>query len=327
MEDTLFQIPILFLLIRRQHLVDPVEAAAAMIPDIGLDLGQQLADPVNLCRIGLLLDIAVIQAPLAADEGEILLHFLHSSLQRALEGADIGLRDLGNAAELHIGNVKMHIQYHIGIFRVLHKIRPAFRAESIVDHKIPSLCQMGHHAAVSIQVELPQKRHFDRRRALHQLRVLGLVGLGNPHLFPGNISCQRIGNGFVDGLNAPKGLSVAIAHCQFFQKLQNKLYFIWHGGPFANAANAAVIKAVLAAGHGVQVDKNLQSPLFCPMEGIIQIFDAADVGRAITEDGERDGNSHRVVTVLRQERKVVLGNILFPVPYDSLPIVGKVLAR
>ena len=89
--------------------------------------------------------------------------------------------------------------------------------------------------------------------------------------------------------------------------------------PLAHAGDAAVVVAVLAAGHGVQVDEHPYAVPFCPFEGHVEVFDAADERRPIAEYEVRHGNAHHVHAVGGQVFKVRLGDVGVPVLFHLFP--------
>ena len=76
---------------------------------------------------------------------------------------------------------------------------------------------------------------------------------------------------FVDHLDAPQSFSCTIAFCQPLKNTEFELYFLRLLGPFAYAADAAVVESVLAVRRGMQVNEDLQTVFLCPVKCIVQL--------------------------------------------------------
>ena len=78
--------------------------------------------------------------------------------------------------------------------------------------------------------------------------------------------------------------------------------------PFADAAQAAAVVAVLAVRHRVQVEEHRDSVSLSPDEGAVEVIDAAEVRLVIAEREVGDRNPHRVDAATGQFGEVPLGD-------------------
>ncbi len=71
--------------------------------------------------------------------------------------------------------------------------------------------------------------------------------------------------GSLSRLDAPEALSLAVTLRELAQQIHNVIHFFRDLGPLADTRDAAVVKAVLAHGHGVKVDEDPQAVLSPPI--------------------------------------------------------------
>ena len=74
----------------------------------------------------------------------------------------------------------------------------------------------------------------------------------------------------------------------------------------------------MSAGGGVQVDHDLELILLRPVEGLIQILIAVDIGADVLKEKEGHGDAHGVEAHAGDLLKVALGDELIPVDLQPL---------
>jgi hypothetical protein len=99
--------------------------------------------------------------------------------------------------------------------------------------------------------------------------------------------------------------------------------------PLADTAHAAVVEAVLRVRHRMQIDQDLDLVGLGPVEGPVQVLDAADVGRIVPEDEKRNRNPDGVDAVVREIGEVPFGDVRVPVRCEPFAFgdVGEVAGQ
>ena len=159
-------------------------------------------------------------------------------------------------------------------------------------------------APVGFHIEPAQETHGDAGAARRRFWVPGGITVLHMRDTP-----QPFVHGLVDGLDAEQAFMTAVALCQLFQQIQHEVDLFPALGPLAHAADAAVVKAVLAAGDGMQVDQDLKAVPFRPGKGLVQLFDAADIGFHVSENKIGDRNADGVQPHGADANKVTFRNV------------------
>ena len=94
--------------------------------------------------------------------------------------------------------------------------------------------------------------------------------------------------------------------------------------PLADTTHAAVVEAVLAVRHRMQIDQNFDVVCLGPAEGPVEIVDATDIGRVVTEDEEGDRNPDDVETSVGQVGEVPFGDVGVSMNRESLPFGDRI---
>ena len=142
---------------------------------------------------------------------------------------------------------------------------------------------------IGFQIKSPDKFHGIGLGSFCFLRVCGRVALCHLHLFP-----HFLQNGLIQDFNAPKSFPLTVSLGEAFQHSQLELHFLRLLGPFAHAADPAVVKTVLAVRRCMEINEHLQSIALCPGKSLVQLLHASDKRRAVAEDEIGDRNSDRV---------------------------------
>ena len=301
--------------------IGPEEGTGNPFPRFLLDLRHGPVSVFLVLPIRQILGIAAVQAPLAGHGREIPAHFIQDRIEAPLDDCLVSLQCLRAAAGLHRAEIEVRVQHHVPVLLPGHEIFPHRRAEGVVDHKKLVLVHVRHDARISVFIEFPQEFHFDRSGPGLLFRAFGRVDVADPDLFPGNVPGQRVGDRLVQRLDSPKAVSVSVAESQLFQKPQAEIHFLRHAGPLAHAADAAVIKAVLAARHHVQVDQDLLAVFLRHIQGEVQILDAAEIGSAVSENVKRDGDTDRVDPLFGEKSEVLFADKALAVLLHPLPVL------
>ena len=124
-------------------------------------------------------------------------------------------------------------------------------------------------------------------------------------------------NRLIKNFNAPQPFSCAVTLCQSLQDSQLKLHFLRLLGPFAHAADSAVVKAVLAIRGSVKVNKNLKPISLCPVKGIVQLLNTADKWLSVSEDKIRNRNTDGIHSHSFNSCEIPLCDVLGPVHFNT----------
>ena len=157
-------------------------------------------------------------------------------------------------------------------------------------------------AGVGFGVEIPQKRQRHIAGAFGLLLVHGLAGGGRGHI-------NDPADGLVEHFNAEESRALAIALRQLFQHGEGKLDLVRVLVPVADTGEAAVVIAVLAVGHCVQIQEDLQAVSLRPVKGLVDPLHAADKGRSVAEGKVRHRQTDGVQPVFADKSEVLLGHI------------------
>lgn len=158
-----------------------------------------------------------------------------------------------------------------------------------MEYNISFFLYVGTYTIICPVIKIIYEFQSIRRAALCQLLIHRRISAGHIHCGP-----HFFGYRLIDWRNAEQPFSLSITLCQLFQYIQHKIHFLGSLAPFADAANTAVIKAVLAQRRCMQIDQYLQIILFSPRKSLIQLFDTSDKGRAIPKNKIRDRDTDSV---------------------------------
>ena len=196
----------------------------------------------------------------------------------------------------------MRVQRDVSKLCFPEELVPCSAAKAVVENHGLILAHMLTDAGIGPGVEIPQERQRHITGAFGLLLVHGLAGGGRGHI-------NDPADGLVEHFNAKESRALAVALRQPFQHGEGKLDLVRVLVPVADTGEAAVVIAVLAVGHCVQIQENLQAVFLRPVESLVDPFNTADKGRPVAEGEIRHRKADGVQPVFADKPEVLLSHI------------------
>ena len=152
--------------------------------------------------------------------------------------------------------------------------------------------------AVRLPVERLEEAHRHMPAAACLRRVAGGAGRGRG-------AVDQPADRLVEHLDAEQRRIVAIPCSQPGQYVQREPDGLRTAVPTAHTGQSAVVVPVLRAGHGMQVDEDLESGGVGPVERTVEEPDAAGMPRHVAEDEIRHRDTHQVAAVRSDGTEIV----------------------
>ena len=213
---------------------------------------------------------------------------------------------------LHCLNINMSIQHYVFHMLLYKEVFPYTKAEAIVKYDYFLLRQNPAQSLVSIHIKLFQKSCRNMMGTLRLVFVRSHFPAWRSHI---NTETDWL----IQNLDSKQAFSVLISFCQSFQYSQYKFHLIRHLAPFTNSHQAAIVITVLTARCRMQIYKNLQAILFCPVKSFVQIFDTATIWFSVSENKIRNRNADCVKSVRSNIMEILFCHISIPVLLHHRP--------
>ena len=164
--------------------------------------------------------------------------------------------------------VDMRIQHHV-VHPLTHEpVAPRAQPKTVMEHDDRFRPQHATQPAVRLPVERLEEAHRHMSAAVRLRRVAGGAGRGRG-------AVDQPADRLIEYLDAEQRRIVAIPCSQPGQHVQCEPDRLRTAVPPAYAGQSAVVVPVLRAGHGMQVDEDLEPDGVGPVECAVEELDAA----------------------------------------------------
>ena len=187
---------------------------------------------------------------------------------------------------------------------------PTRTTKAVVKNDRFLLRQNFTQTSICAGVKLSEERQRDIARTFGFFFILCLAGARRSDV---DDPADRL----VQYLDAKKFLTVSVAFCQAFKNRESKFYLLRVLIPVADTCEAAVIIAVLAVRHCVEIEEYFQIILLRPVKCLVYPRRCIHKGRSVAKGEVRHRQANHIEALFRNEFEIILSDIAVAVLFDE----------